>query len=84
MYTHKRTHMLPSCTISSLISIIIIPHCFLFIFFVYILGQLSLLSQWEDLESKAFRLKKQLNSPQSNFAFAFIEVRKEEERREKE
>ncbi|XP_019856174.1 PREDICTED: midasin-like [Amphimedon queenslandica] len=36
-------------------------------------GQLSLLSQWEDLESKAFRLKKQLNSPQSNFAFAFIE-----------
>ena len=34
-----------------------------------------MLSQWEELESKAIRLKKQLNTPQSNFAFAFIEVR---------
>ena len=38
-------------------------------------GHSSLLSQWEELESKAIRLKKQLNTPQSNFAFAFIEVR---------
>ena len=37
-----------------------------------------MLSQWEELESKAIRLKKQLNTPQSNFAFAFIEVREGE------